>query len=215
MDISQWEQFVTFACNHDSKARTKFNQYNRMTTLLDISELKEASVLIPVWFRLSNSPEIILTIRSASLSTHAGQVCFPGGQRDQVDQDERATALRELQEEIGIPFEKISLLGQLSAFRTNSGFHVTPVLGVVCSTLTSDDFVLSEEVSELFTLPLQLALNINRYKTRAIVRDDRTIRVKYLSFEHYDIWGMTANVLYRLAELYQKYSAGICATEKY
>lgn len=209
MDISEWQKFATFACNHENKLHDEYNQHNAIATSLNVSELKVASVLIPIWFRSSNSPEVILTVRSASLSTHAGQVCFPGGQRDLSDRDEQATALRELEEEIGISIDKITLSGQLPAFRTISGFQVTPVLGVLRSTVSLGDFMLSEEVSEMFTLPLHSALNMNQYKMRTLIRDNRIINVKYLSFEHYDIWGMTANMLYHLAELYQRYSVGI------
>jgi len=89
--------------------------------------LKPAAVLIGV----TEAEEIILTKRSAKLKHHPGQVAFPGGKQDPTDANLTDTALREAQEEIGLPAELVEPLGSLPPHETVTSFQVTPIVGLI------------------------------------------------------------------------------------
>ena len=79
---------------------SRMSRYTPRTLETDRS-FPEAAVLLPV--TRSDKPELILTLRASGLSTHGGEVAFPGGRRDPEDPDLVFTALREAEEEIGLP----------------------------------------------------------------------------------------------------------------
>ncbi|HEY9118307.1 MAG TPA: CoA pyrophosphatase, partial [Marinobacter sp.] len=89
----------------------------------------EAGVLVPVTDDRHN-PEIVFTLRSENLSTHRGQVSFPGGRRDPEDKSIADTALRETHEEIGLPPEQVQLIAPLSQVMSLHQILVTPYVGV-------------------------------------------------------------------------------------
>lgn len=90
--------------------------------------LSPAAVLVAITDR--PEPGLILTQRSAGLRQHAGQVAFPGGRVDDDDPDEIAGALREAQEEIGLPPGLVDIIGTSDRYHTFTGFDIVPVLGV-------------------------------------------------------------------------------------
>jgi len=104
-------------------------------------------VLVPLVCRDAGL-SVLLTERTAHLSSHAGQVAFPGGRTEPSDASPVATALRETEEEIGLHRSHIEVLGAMQQYLTGSGFVVTPVVGLVeaAHTLTLDD----NEVAEAF-----------------------------------------------------------------
>ena len=110
-----------------------------------------AAVLIP----LVNRPQgmtLLLTLRTAHLNDHAGQISFPGGRVDPEDRDPIATALRETEEEIGLSRKHIEIIGTLPDYLTGTGFRVTPVVALV-----EPPFELAAavfEVAEIFEVPL-------------------------------------------------------------
>lgn len=91
--------------------------------------LPEAAVLMPI--TRSESPELVLTLRAAGLSTHGGEVAFPGGRRDPEDRDLLHTALREAEEEVGLAPGMVEVVGPLSSLVSVHGIHVTPYVGLV------------------------------------------------------------------------------------
>src|SRR6202795_3548036 len=90
--------------------------------------LKPAAVLLLV-VNHPGDPTVVFTQRTAHLADHAGQISFPGGRCDAGDRDPQATALREAEEEIGVPADRIEILGHLPEYFTGTGFAVTPVVG--------------------------------------------------------------------------------------
>ncbi len=88
-----------------------------------------ASVLLAIVER--EQPTVLLTQRTIHLSTHSGQIAFPGGRQDPHDQNLIATALREAQEEVGLMPEYVDVLGTLPIYQTGSAFIVTPVVGIL------------------------------------------------------------------------------------
>jgi 8-oxo-dGTP pyrophosphatase MutT (NUDIX family) len=91
---------------------------------------KPAAVLIPIQER-SDDDYLVLTKRADHLSTHKGQIAFPGGRVDPSDADVTAAALRECYEEIGIGPERVRILGRLDEFTAGYGLVVTPIVGVI------------------------------------------------------------------------------------
>ena len=155
---------------------------------------RTAAVLVPVLDK--PEPEILLTVRSELLLQHPGQVSFPGGAVDRTDRSAIATALREAEEEIGLDFSQVSPLGFLDRLDTNSDYRVLPVVGLVRpSFVWRPDH---REVSEVFTVPLKLAVNRSEYSHQEFVSEGRTIVVSSLHWQGHRIWGITAAILLNL-----------------
>lgn len=161
---------------------------------------KPAAVLVP--FVLGAAPGVLLTKRAAHLSTHAGQVCFPGGRIDAGDASAEAAALREAEEEIGIDPARVELLGRLPDYVTGSGFCITPVVGLLPPGVALGALALrlsAAEVRSVFELPLSVLLD-----PAAPERRRAHLRGRWREFwvwphpEHY-IWGATAGILVNLA----------------
>lgn len=156
-----------------------------------------AAVLIP----LVNRPQgmtLLLTLRTAHLNDHAGQISFPGGRVDPEDHDPIATALRETEEEIGLSRQHIEVIGTLPDYLTGTGFRVTPVVALVQPPfeLAADVF----EVAEIFEVPLDFLMNGANHQRRSAEFPNRPGRRSFyaMPFEHYFIWGATAAMLRNL-----------------
>jgi 8-oxo-dGTP pyrophosphatase MutT (NUDIX family) len=160
--------------------------------------LKRAAVLIPLVAR-ADGVTVLLTQRTPHLAAHAGQISFPGGRLEPQDRDARAAALRETEEEIGLPHDHIELLGEMEEYGTITGFRVTPIVGVVTPpfSLTPDPF----EVADVFEVPLAFILDpVNR--RHAVEKRDGFERDIYeIAYGTYRIWGFTARLLVRLVEV--------------
>lgn len=156
---------------------------------------REAAVLVPIVRR--PTPGLLLTQRSPRLRKHAGQVAFPGGSRDSSDASLIAAALREAEEEVAIPPDKVEIVGVLPSVDSVTGFRVTPVVGIIPADLhyhASED-----EVSAVFEMPLEEALRLGRYHPLDIWRRGDAHRVWLSWYQHYFVWGMTAGIIRELA----------------
>jgi len=158
--------------------------------------LKAAAVLVPIIH--GPKPGVLLTLRTATLSSHAGQVAFPGGRMDPGETAEQ-TALRESQEEIGLTAGLVELTGRLPDHVTGTGYQVTPVVG-----LLAPGFVpvpAAAEVAAVFELPLSVLLDpaAPRLQRAHFKGRDREFWV-WPHADHY-IWGATAAILVKLAQL--------------
>lgn len=158
---------------------------------------RQAAVLILLHPGPDNTPEILLTRRSKQLTNHAGQISFPGGTRDHTDESLVMTALREAEEEVGLPASAVDVLSRLPDVLLPSGFCVTPIVGVAeqLPRLSANP----AEVEEIFTLPLSFLL-----RTELFERSTRVINGIKRDFYHFDykdyyIWGATAAMLRNLA----------------
>lgn len=156
---------------------------------------RQAAVLIPIVAR--DEPGLLLTRRSALLRKHPGQVAFPGGMQDASDASLVATALREAEEEIGLPRQQVRVLGQLPPVTSSTGFRVTPVVGIIPPDLPLR--ASPDEVESMFEMPLALALETARYAPLDIQRHGLHHRVWLSWFNHYFIWGMTAGIIRQLS----------------
>ena len=114
-----------------------------------------AAVLIPLVMR--DELSLLLTERATHLSSHSGQVAFPGGRTDESDQDAVDTALREAHEEIGLPRGHVEVLGTLPIYVTGTAYIITPVVALV-----RPGFALTPnpgEVADVFEVPLAYLMN--------------------------------------------------------
>ncbi len=159
--------------------------------------LVPAAVLIAV--REDGGENVILTRRHDRMARHAGQVAFPGGGMDADDEDMLDTALREAEEEIGLPRDAVTPLGYLDCFETVSGFCITPVVARVAGHAPA--FAASTaEVAEVFEVPLAFFLHPpNMVRTSMEYRGQRRPMVEF-RFGDYRIWGATAAILTNLLD---------------
>lgn len=167
----------------------------RITDLASNTTLvRKAAVLVPM-FQPKEDWHLLLTERSDAVAEHAGQVSFPGGQSQSSSEETVATALRETEEEIGIPPEKVRVLGCLDPLETVTGFLVTPAVGVLS---WPTPLRLSPiEVREVFYVPLRWLgepSNLRwRRRPESILGRREWIPV-YQPFEGHIIWGATARI---------------------
>jgi 8-oxo-dGTP pyrophosphatase MutT (NUDIX family) len=161
----------------------------------ETEELRPAAVLVPVVKREAGLT-ILLTQRTDHLYDHAGQISFPGGRSEAHDASPAATALRETFEEIGLPQSHIEVLGMLPEYTTVTGYHVTPVVGLVSSPppLTLDAF----EVAEAFEVPLTFFLDPVNHQRNTLQYQGRTRHYYAMPYESRYIWGATAGMLMNL-----------------
>ncbi|MBW7920510.1 MAG: CoA pyrophosphatase [Rubellimicrobium sp.] len=159
--------------------------------------LRPAGVLIGVE-TTGAEPAVILTRRALHLRHHPGQIALPGGGREAGDSDAAATALREAQEEIGLPAASARILGTLPAHETVTGFSVTPVVALITRPFTVTPQ--AGEVEETFRVPLAHLLDLRRYRIEGRVWAGRMRHYPVVPWGPYYIWGATARILHGLAE---------------
>jgi len=158
-------------------------------------EPRLAAVLVP----LVNRPEglqLLLTQRSADLPDHPGQISFPGGRVEPEDVSLADAALRETTEEVGLPRERVSVLGQLSEYETVTGYRITPVVGWVEPPFTlAPDPV---EVADIFEVPLRFVLDPANQQRHFRMLGERRRDFWAIPYGERYIWGATAAMLMML-----------------
>jgi len=171
----------------------------------------DAAVLVPLVMHgpQASRPTVLLTERTAQLSTHSGQIAFPGGKADETDADAAATALREAWEEVGLEARHVQVIGQLPIYTTGTAFIVTPVVALV-----DPGFELRpnpHEVADVFEVPLEFLMNPANHHRH--VFESEGYRREWFSMPYYEprptapgqaatpqaierfIWGATAAML--------------------
>lgn len=155
-------------------------------------QARKAAVLVPI-VDYGTHATILLTKRTAHLSAHAGQICFPGGMHEAEDASLLDTALRETEEELGITPDEITIIGEARGRITGTGFHITPYIALVTAPLelTPDTF----EVEEVFELPMELALRTASYQKLNTNHEGIRRSHDMLNYGGHCIWGATAGIL--------------------
>ncbi len=166
------------------------------TSLQNARKLSEkynlAAVTAVIYFK-DGADKLLLTKRSNSLELHPGEISLPGGRKDKDDFDLRDTALRELEEEVGIHRDQVEIVGELGFFVTNSNFKIFAFIAKAKSEL---EFVINyEEVSRIIELPLSALMH------EECMRDDLWMvngEMKYkpsFGYKGHLIFGATARIL--------------------
>ena len=155
----------------------------------------QAAVLVPLY--LDGQVHVVFTKRHDDLRRHAGEISFPGGRREEGESDLRATALREAEEEIGLPAEAVEIVGALQPTPTMAtGYAVYPFVGLI---ERGREWALSAaEVSAVIELPLDAL--VSGYGRRRLVRRGIPIRTDTYVVDEHVIWGATARILADLLE---------------
>lgn len=162
-----------------------------------VAQVRQAAVLVPVLVPATGPLELLFIVRPLGTSKHAGQVAFPGGVADEEDDGPVATALREAEEEIGLPRSRPEVLGLLPAFPTHTGFLVRPVVALIHLEGGLDLTPSPAEVASTFRVSLPVL---------AAPENQRTMRSRWAPglpeyplwfwpFTPTPIWGATGHIL--------------------
>ena len=157
-----------------------------------------AAVLVAITDR--HEPGVILTVRREHLRTHAGQVAFPGGRLD-PGEDAAQAALREAHEELLLDPAAAELVGAIEAYRTVTGFVVTPVIGVVPPDLPLTPH--EHEVADWFEAPLAFLLDAANQQYRSALFQGQTRHYYEIVWNGRRIWGVTAAMIVNLSRRLQ------------
>ncbi|NVK35447.1 MAG: CoA pyrophosphatase [Rhodobacteraceae bacterium] len=160
-------------------------------------EPRQAAVLVPI-VQGAAEPEVILTLRTTRLSSHGGQIAFPGGKVDPGDPDPMHTAIREAEEEIGLAREYVRPLRSMGPYLTGSGFRVTPVVTIVAS-----GFELKanpDEVDEIFSVPLSFLMDPFNHRIGSRPWNGKERFFYEIPYGERYIWGVTAGIIRAIYE---------------
>jgi 8-oxo-dGTP pyrophosphatase MutT (NUDIX family) len=162
---------------------------------LGTREYRAAAVLIPITDR--TEPGVILTQRPDFLRSHAGQVAFPGGKIDDSDASAIDAALREAEEELGLPRDQVTILGEADIYHSGSGYRIAPIVGII-----PPDLPLTpnpEEVEDWFEVPLAFLLNPKNLEKREATWQGQNRQYYDMDWQGRRIWGVTAGIIANLA----------------
>ncbi len=161
------------------------------------TRFRRAAVIVPIIGR--DDPAILFTRRTEHLPSHAGQICFPGGSYAPSDETLIRTALRELEEEIGVPADNVTIAGFLDAYETlNTGFRILPVVGFL-----DDEIHLTinqAEVAEVFEAPLSFLIDPQNHQLKYAERGGAMREFYSIRYGGHEIWGATAAMIVNLSD---------------
>jgi 8-oxo-dGTP pyrophosphatase MutT (NUDIX family) len=163
----------------------------RVSIAIDAPQLRRACVLIPL-MPTNGSWSVLFTRRADNLASHSGQIAFPGGAVEDGESLPDA-AVREAEEEVGIPRRHVEIIGRLDDLITNSGFLVAPFVGVIHEPIA---YAMQEtEVVEVFEVPIDALLDPAKPEVRYLPFRNRQHPVYFYVHDKYEIWGLTGRML--------------------
>ena len=157
------------------------------------TNLKKAGVLIAILYygRYKTAPSIIYTQRSTKVSTHSGEVSFPGGMMEDEDLDLYHTALRESQEEMALDPKLVELLGSLNFLISRFDIEVNPYVAIITE---KPNLIANEEIQEIFEVPIAYLLDKKNMQTQTFQRDKMQLEMPTWYYNEQKIWGLTAMI---------------------
>jgi 8-oxo-dGTP pyrophosphatase MutT (NUDIX family) len=183
----------------DDAALARLREILARRPAIEISETqhRRACVLIPL-IRNGGGWSVLFTQRAENLAAHSGQISFPGGSVEGNESLEDA-AIREAEEEVGIPARSVELIGRLDDVVTHSGFLVAPFVGVIHEPVS---YVMQEsEVVEVFEVPLEALLDVRNPEVRYVPFGKKQFPAYFYRYGRYEIWGLTGRMLKAFLDL--------------
>jgi len=171
---------------------------SRSVIKIDPSGLRIAAVLVPL-FKKGGRWHVLLTRRSENVEHHKGEISFPGGHMDPGDPDLAYTALRETEEEVGIPAGEVRVLGRLDDIATLTGFYVRPFVGVIAYPFKED--VSNQEIDEVIALPLSSFMLPENFERMTKTWWGKEYQVFFFHVGGHTVWGATARILKQFIEV--------------
>ena len=187
--------------------------------ILNREQLRKASVLLPL-IEVEGETHILFEVRSSTMRSQPGDICFPGGKVEESDETKLATAIRETSEELGIPPTSIKDVTPLDYLVSDVAGMIYPYIGRLTNT---EEFEINKfEVAEVFTVPLNYFMQTEpeRYWVNFKVEPERDFPFEWIqNGEDYDwrlrrteelfyvyhprrvIWGLTAKIVYHLVNV--------------
>ena len=145
---------------------------------------------------------VIFTKRADNLSTHPGQISFPGGSLEPNDESLLNAGLREVEEEIGLEESQIETVGMLRPHETVSKYLIHPFIGIMES--TAEFKINTSEVAEIFEVPLAFLLNRKNMKEHRISKGKEYRGYFAIPYGPHYIWGATASIIKSFTERYHR-----------
>lgn len=166
----------------------------------DTDNLTASAVMIII-HEIEQQLHLLLTTRARHLSSHAGQISFPGGRFEQADQHLLETAIRETEEEIGLDRNYLQVVGQLDDHATLTGFRIFPYIAFTDTLpeLTID----SGEVDEVFSVPLDYLIDKDNQILESASYQDNVFDYYKILWEDKVIWGATARMIVNLSDYFR------------
>ena len=155
-----------------------------------IEDLPKAAVLLAI--TAEEEPELIYTLRSNKVSSHKGEVAFPGGREEDGDLSLADTALREAEEEIGLDRNLVEILGSLDTTVSRYGISVTPYVGIIPPNPNLNES--SSEIESYFRVPISYLANDIRHRNDKVTEGGETFYMPAYKYNEYIIWGLTAMI---------------------
>jgi 8-oxo-dGTP pyrophosphatase MutT (NUDIX family) len=165
-----------------------------MRAIAEVRPIRPAAVLVPIVDR--PEPTVLLTQRTTELSSHAGQIAFPGGKIDPTDASPLAAALREAREEIGLDRRLVHPIGYLDLYMTTLGYRIVPTVARV-----DPHFELAlnaAEVHDTFEVPLSFLMQPINHQRHSREWNGMVRHFYAIPFADRYIWGVTAGILRNL-----------------
>jgi 8-oxo-dGTP pyrophosphatase MutT (NUDIX family) len=177
---------------HDFKQAIRETLESREKRTISFPDYRKSAVMM-IFMEKGDSPHVLLSLRTDRVSTHKGQVSFPGGSWDETDKDYLETALRETYEEVGIDPSEIEILGEYDEYISIMGFHVYVYVGALNREVKYNPC--ADEIEEILEVPFSLFYNEQYDKCEKVTYDGRDYDVYYYTYGSSTIWGMTARIL--------------------
>ncbi len=175
-----------------------FSRYQLLLPQDDIgyqNDARKSAVLLPLC-EVQGELHILLCKRPNYLKHHPGQICFPGGKKDESDRCLLDTALRECHEELGIDASRISLLGEMSDYWTLTGFQIKPFIAKIDSPYSLS--LSEDEVATTFLLPFSQLQQESNWQSIHFKRQFNHYTLKGFKTDHGVLWGATAQLILNL-----------------
>ncbi len=172
---------------------------SRQRIILSPAEHKQACVMFTIVHK-ENTLHLLLTKRTDTVEYHKGQISFPGGMVDDGDHSPEHAALRELEEEVGIPSSSVTILGTLDDIHIPTGFVVTPFVGYI-ETLP-ELHTNKDEVAELLFIPLEKFFDPSLRRTEMRELQGVTRQIFFYDVWKEPVWGATAHIIKQFTDLF-------------